>query len=116
MWPVTTRDLLEELAQRHGVATSYTSQSGFTVHVAEDTIAYTLRALGVAILPQPFVSLSKIMVDPLYVPVDITDEWDEEDYFDDFGKTMPEEVKMQNMYLVGKDLYDCFNRMVLEEE
>ena len=30
----------------------------------------------VAILPQPFVSLSKIMVDPLYVPVDITDEWD----------------------------------------
>ena len=49
MWPVTTRDLLEELAQRHGVATSYTSQSGFPVHVAEDTIAYTLRALGVAI-------------------------------------------------------------------
>ena len=43
-------------------------------------------------------------------------EWDEEDYFDDFGKTMPEEVKMQNMYLVGEDLYDCFNRMVLEEE
>ena len=39
-----------------------------------------------------------------------------EDYFDDFGETMPEEVKMQNMYLVGKDLYDCFNRMVLEEE
>lgn len=31
-------------------------------------------------------------------------------------KTMPEEVKMQNMYLVGEDLYDCFNRMVLEEE
>ncbi|MDU5018038.1 MAG: 4-alpha-glucanotransferase, partial [Corynebacterium sp.] len=53
MWPVTTRDLLEELAQRHGVATSYTSQSGFTVHVAEDTIAYTLRALGVAIDDNP---------------------------------------------------------------
>ena len=35
---------------------------------------------------------------------------------DDFGKTMPEEVKMQNMYLVGENLYDCFNRMVLEEE
>ena len=29
---------------------------------------------------------------------------------------MPEEVKMQNMYLVGEDLYDCFIRMVLEEE
>ena len=43
-------------------------------------------------------------------------EWDEEDYFDDFGKTMPEEVKMQNMYLVGENLYDCFNRMALEEE
>ena len=39
-----------------------------------------------------------------------------EDYFDDFGKPMPEEVKMQNMYLVGENLYDCFNRMVLEEE
>ena len=29
----------------------------------------------VAILPQPFVSLSKIMVDVLYTPIDITDEW-----------------------------------------
>ena len=53
MWPVTTRALLEELAQRHGVATSYTSQSGFPVHVADDTIAYTLRALGVAIDDNP---------------------------------------------------------------
>ena len=53
MWPVTTRDLLEELAQRHGVATSYASQSGFPVHVAEDTITYTLRALGVAIEDNP---------------------------------------------------------------
>lgn len=30
----------------------------------------------VAILPQPFVSLSKLMVEPLYTPVDITKEWD----------------------------------------
>lgn len=30
----------------------------------------------VAILPQPFVALSKLMVDPLYVPVNITSEWD----------------------------------------
>lgn len=30
----------------------------------------------VAILPQPFVSLSKLMVDPLYTPVNITEEWD----------------------------------------
>lgn len=31
----------------------------------------------VAILPQPFVSLAKILVNPLYIPVDITVEWDE---------------------------------------
>ena len=43
-------------------------------------------------------------------------EWDEEDYCDDFGETMPEEVKMQNMYLIGENLYDCFKRMVLVEE
>lgn len=30
----------------------------------------------VAILPQPFVSLAKILVDPLYIPIDITVEWD----------------------------------------
>ncbi len=30
----------------------------------------------VAILPQPFVSLAKILVNPLYIPVDITVEWD----------------------------------------
>lgn len=30
----------------------------------------------VAILPQPFVSLAKILVNPLYVPVDLTVEWD----------------------------------------
>lgn len=29
----------------------------------------------VAILPQPFVSLAKILVDPLYIPVDLTVEW-----------------------------------------
>ena len=53
MRPVTTRALLEELAQRHGVATSYTSQSGFPVHVAEDTIIYTLRALSINIDDDP---------------------------------------------------------------
>lgn len=31
---------------------------------------------AVAILPQPFCSLAKTMVDPLYFPVDITEEWD----------------------------------------
>ncbi len=30
----------------------------------------------VAILPQPFVSLAKILVNPLYIPIDVTVEWD----------------------------------------
>lgn len=30
----------------------------------------------VAILPQPFVSLAKILVNPLYIPIDLTVEWD----------------------------------------
>lgn len=29
-----------------------------------------------AILPQPFVSLAKILVNPLYIPIDLTVEWD----------------------------------------
>lgn len=49
MWPVTTRELLEELAQRHGVAAKYSSQSGYPIYVTDETIAYTLRALGVAV-------------------------------------------------------------------
>ena len=39
-------------------------------------------------------------------------EWDEEDYFDEFGVPMPEEVKFQKIYLIGKNLYDCFSRMI----
>ena len=35
-----------------------------------------------------------------------------EDYFDEFGVQMPEEVKFQNIYLIGKNLYDCFSRMI----
>ena len=42
---------------------------------------------------------------------DHENEWDEEDYIDDFGVPMPEEVKLQNIYLIGKNLYDCFIRM-----
>jgi len=38
-------------------------------------------------------------------------KWDEEDYIDDYGVPMPEEVKLQNIYLIGKNLYDCFSRM-----
>lgn len=31
----------------------------------------------VAILPQPFVSLAKILVNPLYIPIDLTVEWNQ---------------------------------------
>ena len=31
---------------------------------------------SIALLPQPFISLSKLLVNPLYVPIDITKEWD----------------------------------------
>lgn len=37
----------------------------------------------VAILPQPFVSLAKILVSPLYIPIDVTVEWDKA--FEDTG-------------------------------
>lgn len=50
---VTTRDLLQELAQRHGVACEYTAQNGQPVYVSEETITYTLRALGVSISDRP---------------------------------------------------------------
>ena len=43
---------------------------------------------------------------------DHENEWDEEDYFDEFGVQMHEEVKFQNIYLIGKNLYDCFSRMI----
>ncbi len=33
---------------------------------------------------------------------DHENEWDEEDYFDEFGVQMPEEVKFQNIYLIIK--------------
>ncbi len=50
---VTTHDLLQELAQRHGVACEYTAQNGQPVYVSEETITYTLRALGVSISECP---------------------------------------------------------------
>jgi len=28
-----------------------------------------------------------------------------------FGWGVPEEVKLQNIYLIGKNLYDCLSRM-----
>ena len=38
---------------------------------------------------------------------------DFKEYLDDeFGVQMPEEVKFQNIYLIGKNLYDCFSRMI----
>lgn len=50
---VRNRELLEELAQRYGVASSYMSQAGYEVTVSEETVVYTLRALGVEISEDP---------------------------------------------------------------
>ncbi len=50
---VSIRGLLEELSARNGVSTSYRSQAGELVTVSDDTLIYTLRALGVAIDSDP---------------------------------------------------------------
>ena len=36
---------------------------------------------------------------------------DEDEFFNDYGIKMPEEVKFRNMFCIGLNLYDCFNRM-----
>lgn len=41
---------------------------------------------------------------------------DADEYFEDYGIVMAEELKMQNMYCVGKSLYDCFKRMTIDPD
>lgn len=41
---------------------------------------------------------------------------DADEYFEDYGIIMKEEVKMQNMYCVGTNLYDCFKRMIIDPD
>lgn len=50
---MSTRDLLEELAARHGVAARYTSQAGEPQVISDSTLVYTLRALGVNVSNEP---------------------------------------------------------------
>lgn len=52
----------------------------------------------VAILPQPFVSLSKIMVNPLYTPVDLTAEWDQA--FKDSGSQAVTTITVANRQFI----------------
>lgn len=40
-------------------------------------------------------------------------EWDAEDYEDETGTPMSEEVKYQNLWLIGKDFEDFFDRLQL---
>lgn len=50
---MSTRDLLEELAARHGVAARYTTQGGEPQEICDSTLVYTLRALGVNLSDEP---------------------------------------------------------------
>lgn len=50
---VSIRSLLEELSARNGVSTSYRTQAGELLTVSDDTLVYTLRALGVDIDVEP---------------------------------------------------------------
>ncbi len=61
----------------------------------------------VAILPQPFVSLSKLMVDPLYVPISITKEWNQA--FSDTGSQA-----VTTITLVNQDFLEQHEQAVIE--
>lgn len=41
---------------------------------------------------------------------------DADEFFEDYGVKMPEEVKFRNMFLIGDNLYDCFLNMTLNDE
>lgn len=38
---------------------------------------------------------------------------DSEEFFDDYKIPMPKEVRFRNMFCIGNNLYDCFQRMTL---
>lgn len=42
-------------------------------------------------------------------------EWDSEDYYDETGNVMPEEVKYQNLWLLANDFDDFFTKLHAEE-
>ena len=61
----------------------------------------------VAILPQPFVSLAKILVNPLYIPIDLTVEWDEA--FSDTGSQA-----VTTTTIVNKAFLEAHEQAVIE--
>lgn len=64
---------IEALLNKLGIADSFNLQFKSTPFEVLNLMQQEENC--VAILPQPFVSLSKLMVDPLYVPINITVEW-----------------------------------------
>lgn len=64
---------IEALLNKQGVADNFTLEFKSSPFEALNLLQEEPNC--VAILPQPFVSLSKIMVDTLYVPISLTDEW-----------------------------------------
>ena len=42
-------------------------------------------------------------------------EWDSEDYLEEIGKMMPEEVKYQNLWLIGSNFENFWERLSIDE-
>ena len=42
-------------------------------------------------------------------------EWDEEDYLEETGKMMPEEAKFQNLWLIGSNFENFWERLSIDE-
>jgi hypothetical protein len=42
-------------------------------------------------------------------------EWDSEDYLEETGKMMPEEVKYQNLWLIGSNFENFWERLSIDE-
>ncbi len=61
----------------------------------------------VAILPQPFVSLAKILVNPLYIPIDLTVEWNAA--FEDTGSQA-----VTTTTIVNKAFLEAHEQAVIE--
>jgi len=47
---------------------------------------------------------------------DHENEWDEDNYFDDVGKNMPNEVKYQNVYLISESFTEFLTKLKIQEE
>ena len=42
-------------------------------------------------------------------------QWDSEDYLEETGKMMPEEVKYQNLWLIGSNFENFWERLSIDE-